>query len=72
MKVETFDMVAWDNVETTLKEASKMFKMWHINQGSGFCGVGYWARKGQKDGGSRCLSCRGLNKNGGPSEPMPK
>ena len=45
MDAEVFDMIAWDNVEAALKGTSEMFKMWHVKQGSGFCGVGYWISK---------------------------
>ena len=40
MDAETFDTIAWNDVEAALKGTSKMFKMWHAKQGSGFCRVG--------------------------------
>ena len=58
---ENFDIVACDNVETVLKRTSKMFKMWHAKQGSGFCSVRYWRSKWGKDGESSRLSCRRWN-----------
>jgi hypothetical protein len=61
MDAETFTIVAWDDVETVLKDRSKMFKMWHKNQGSGFYGGGYWTSKWERNGDSRCPSCRRLN-----------
>ena len=48
MRREVFDTVAWGDVVEALKERSKMFKMWYTKQGSGFCGVGYWASKWEK------------------------
>ena len=39
MDAAVFDMVACDDIEFTLKGTSKMCKMWHATQGSGFCGV---------------------------------
>ena len=37
MDAAVFDMVAWDDVKSTLKGTSKMFKMWHEKQRSGYC-----------------------------------
>ena len=48
MRREVFDTVAWGDVVEALKERSKMFKMWYAKQGSGFCGVGYWTSKWEK------------------------
>ena len=45
MKKEVFDTMAWDDVEETLKERSKMFKMRYAKQGWGYCGMGYWTSK---------------------------
>ena len=61
MDAAVFDMVAWDDVKSTLKGPSKMFKMWYSKQGSGFCGVGYWTSRLEKGEDSRCPSCRKLN-----------
>ena len=49
MRHEVFDMVAWDDVEAALKQRSKMYKMWYAKQGSGFCGVGFWTSKWEKN-----------------------
>ena len=37
MDEETFDLIAWDDVERGLRGTSKMFKVWHAKQGSGYC-----------------------------------
>ena len=36
MDTEVFDIISWNDVEAALKGTSKMFKMWHAKQGSGF------------------------------------
>ena len=61
MDIETFDIVAWDNIEIALKEKSKMFKMWHAKQESCLYVVRYWTSKWRMDGDSRCPSYRRLN-----------
>ena len=66
MRREVVDTVAWGDVAETLKERSKIFKMWHAKQGSGFCGLGCWTNKWEKRDeptkeeeleASRCPSC---------------
>ena len=49
MDAETFDTITWNDVEAALKGTSKMFKMWYAKQGSGFCGVGYWTSKWERN-----------------------
>ena len=61
MDVDIFDMIAWNDAETALKGTSKMFKMWYVTQGLGFCGMRYWTRKWEGNGNSLCPSCRQLN-----------
>ena len=62
MDAEVFDMISWDDVESALKGTSKMFKMRHAKQESGFCGLGYWTSNWEKNGDSQCPSCRKLMK----------
>ena len=45
MDAEVFDIVIWDDPESALKGTSKIFKMWHAKQESGYCGVGYCTSK---------------------------
>ena len=45
MEAGTFDTIAWDDAEAALEGTSKMFKMWYVKQGSGFCRVGYWTSR---------------------------
>ena len=54
-------MIPWNDVEAALKGTSKMFKLWYVKQGSGFCGVGYWTSKWEGNEDSQCPSCRKLN-----------
>ena len=61
MDAGTFDYIALDYTDEALEGTSKMFKMWYAKQGSGFCGVGYWSRRWERNGGSQRSSCRKLN-----------
>ena len=45
MDAETFDAITWNNAAAALEGTSNMFKMWYVQQGSGFCGVGYLTSK---------------------------
>ena len=38
---DTFNTVAWDNIEAFLKGTSKIYKTWYAKQGLGFFKVGY-------------------------------
>ena len=39
LRHKVFDAVVWNDVTATLDEQSKMLKMWHKKQVSGFCGM---------------------------------
>ena len=50
MNAETFDTLAWNDVEVVQERTSKMCKMWYDKQGSAFCRDGYWISKGEGSG----------------------
>ena len=53
MDAETFDMIAWNDVEAALKGTTTMFKMSYVKHGSGFYRMGYWTSKWEGNRDSR-------------------
>ena len=61
MDKATFSSIAWEDIDAAMKGSSKIYQLWHVKQGSGYCGVGHWTSIYQPGTDDRCPSCYQLD-----------